>query len=58
MFYNPLPLPWREGIKGRGTPPPYPSPVKGEGIIRVIGLLLGIVITLDVGKAGQKQKVG
>jgi hypothetical protein len=31
------PLPWREGIEGRGnrlsesSPPPGPSPVKGEG---------------------------
>jgi len=37
-----LPLPWREGIKGRGITPtltvrlssrPKPSPVKGEGIL-------------------------
>jgi hypothetical protein len=30
------PLPWREGIKGRGklipySPPPQPSPINGEG---------------------------
>jgi len=42
------PLPWREGTKGRGkrsvidstilySPPPSPSPVKGEGIFKVIG---------------------
>jgi hypothetical protein len=37
-----FPLPWREGIKGRGinnlvkfpnsSPSPWPSPVKGEGV--------------------------
>ena len=43
LSHNSLPLPWREGIKGRGkdkwstsfysSPPPLPSPIKGEGEI-------------------------
>jgi hypothetical protein len=37
-----FPLPWREGMKGRGKdmiesiylpPPPEPSPIEGEGIL-------------------------
>ena len=41
------PLPWWEGIKGRGqhsdsSPPPCPSPIKGEGIQGISGWTLGI----------------
>jgi len=40
-----FPLPWREGIKGRGkymdanlfySPSPWPSPFKGEGTIGLV----------------------
>jgi hypothetical protein len=34
-LYNKSPLPWREGMEGRGkflfSPSPLPSPIEGEG---------------------------
>jgi len=47
------PLPWWEGIKGRGqhsdsSPPPCPSPIKGEGIF-IVKVLKGHSISWEKG---------
>ena len=54
MSYNPLPLPYSftPTLTVRLSSRPKPSPVKGEGNIKVIVKPLGMVIAFEVEEIG------